>query len=165
MLVPLVFLAFLSVVGGFIEIPDTLGDVALFSNFLQPVFNEQPAMHASSGTESLFQIVASIVSLIGIFIAYYFFLRKPQASHNLVRTPTGAALQRFWFSGWGFDWLYEKLFINPFLWIAKINKSDFIDSGYTGMAAVNRGFHALLSKTQTGNIRWYAMGIADRKST
>ena len=70
-----------------------------------------------------------------------------------------AKIERFWFSGWGFDWLYEKLFINPFLWTAKINKNDFIDSGYTGIAYLNRAVHAVLSKTQTGNIRWYAMGI------
>ncbi|HEX9022146.1 MAG TPA: NADH-quinone oxidoreductase subunit L [Nitrospirota bacterium] len=158
MLVPLAILAFLSIAGGFVETPGTIGNITLFSNFLRPVFNEQTAEGA--GTELLLQVTASIVSLAGIFAAYYFFLRKPQTAGNLVQRAPIAAIQRFWFMGFGFDWLYERLFINPFLWIARINKNDFIDSGYTGIAALNRGLHAVLSKTQTGNIRWYAMGIA-----
>jgi NADH-quinone oxidoreductase subunit L len=47
----------------------------------------------------------------------------------------------------------------PFLWIARINKDDFIDSGYSGVAYLNRATHRVLSLTQTGNIRWYAMGL------
>jgi NADH-quinone oxidoreductase subunit L len=160
MLVPLVILAFFSIMGGFIEIPDTLGNLPLFSNFLQPVFNEQTAGSGGTGTELLFQIIASVISLTGIYIAYHFFLRKPKSADNLALTRAGSALQRFWFSGWGFDRLYEYLLINPFLWIARINRNDVIDSGYTGIAHLNRILHDVLSKTQTGGIRWYAMGMA-----
>ncbi len=159
MLVPLVILAFLSIVGGFVEIPDTLGNVPLFSNFLQPVFSEAPVI-AQRSTELLFQVIASIVSLLGIYIAYHFFLKKPKSAGHLSPIPTASALQRFWFSGWGFDWLYEKLVINPFLWIVRVNRNDFIDSGYAGIARLNRIMHDVLSKTQTGSIRWYAMGMA-----
>ena len=160
MIVPLIILAVFSIIGGFVELPDTLGNLPLFSNFLQPVFPEQAVQHTNIGTEVLFQIIASLVSLLGILIAYLFFFRSPQMAESLSQSPAGAKLERFWFSGWGFDALYEKLFINPFLWTAKINKHDFIDSGYTGIAYLNRAVHSVLSKTQTGNIRWYAMGIA-----
>ena len=153
-------IAVFSIIGGFVELPDTLGNVPLFSGFLQPVFHEQVAQHAEAGTELLFQVAASLVSLAGIFMAYFFFFRSPQLGDKLVQSAAGATLREFWFSGWGFDWLYEKLFINPFLWIARINKNDFIDSGYTGIAYLNRVMHDVLSKTQTGSIRWYAMGIA-----
>jgi NADH-quinone oxidoreductase subunit L len=160
MIVPLIILAVLSIMGGFIELPDTLGNLPLFSDFLQPVFHEHAVQHAGVATELLFQVIASLVSLGGIFVAYLFFFRSPQTTAKLAQSHSGAALSRFWFSGWGFDWIYEKVFINPFLWIARINKNDIIDSGYTGIAHVNRAAHSLLSKTQTGNIRWYAMGIA-----
>jgi NADH-quinone oxidoreductase subunit L len=160
MIVPLAILAFFSIVGGFVEIPDTLGDVPLFSNFLQTVFNEQPAVHSGAGTELLFQIIAAVVSLAGILVAYLFFLRRPLLAEQLSKSSAGSNVQRFWFSGWGFDLLYEKLFINPFLWIARINRNDVIDSGYTAIAHLNRIVHDVLSKTQTGSIRWYAMGMA-----
>ncbi len=160
MTVPLIILAVFSIIGGFVELPDTLGNLPLFSDFMQPVFHEQVAQHVEAETELLFQVIASLMSLAGIFMAYLFFFRSPQLAEKLAQSDTGAALQRFWFSGWGFDWLYEKILINPFLWIARINKNDFIDSGYTAIAYLNRAVHGILSKTQTGKIRWYAMGIA-----
>jgi NADH-quinone oxidoreductase subunit L len=160
MLAPLVILAALSVIGGFVELPGTLGNLRLFSDFLRPVFQERGLEHAGAGYELLFQVIASLVSLSGIFVAYVLFLRSPQMAESLAQSPGGAGLQRFWFSGWGFDWLYEKLLIDPFLWLARIAKNDLIDSGYTGIAHLNRAVHGVLARTQTGKIRWYAMGLA-----
>ncbi len=160
MIVPLVILAFFSITGGFVELPGTLGNLPLFSNFLQTVFNEHPAVPPGAGTEFLFQIIAAVVSLAGILTAYLFFLRRPVLSEQLSESPGWSNVRRFWFSGWGFDWLYEKLFINPFLWIARTNRNDVIDSGYAAIAHLNRIVHDALSKTQTGVIRWYAIGMA-----
>jgi NADH-quinone oxidoreductase subunit L len=159
MTVPLVILAVLSIIGGFIELPETLGNLPLFSRFMQPVFHEQ-VVQPEAGTELLSQLTASLVSLAGIYIAYLFFFRNPRLAEQLAQSGAGEALGRFWFSGWRFDWLYEKLLINPFLRVTGLNKNDFIDSGYTMIATWNRMLHSILSKTETGNLRWYAMGIA-----
>jgi NADH-quinone oxidoreductase subunit L len=97
---------------------------------------------------------------VGIFVAFLFFLQKPHYARDLVQSPVAASLHRFWFSGWGFDRMYDTLFVRPFLWMTRVNKSDFIDSIYTGIAGINQAAHDLLSLTQTGSIRWYAMGIA-----
>jgi NADH-quinone oxidoreductase subunit L len=160
MMVPLVVLAVLSLVGGFVELPETLGNLPLFSAFLQPVFGEQTAVQAGVGTELLFQVIASIVSLTGVFIAYLLYLRTPRYAENLSRVRAIESIGKFWFQGWDFDALYDRLFVRPFLWITEINKSDVIDSGYTGLAYLNRAVHGVLSKSQTGNIRWYAMALA-----
>jgi NADH-quinone oxidoreductase subunit L len=69
-------------------------------------------------------------------------------------------LNRFWQGGWGFDWLYDKLFIRPFVWLTRANKEDVIDSLYDGIAGISRIFYSVLSDTQTGNVRWYMTGIA-----
>ncbi len=73
MLAPLIILAVLSIIGGFVELPETLGNQPLFSNFLRTVFSEK-AIEPVVG-EGMLQIIASIVSLSGIFIAYLFFVR------------------------------------------------------------------------------------------
>ena len=65
----------------------------------------------------------------------------------------------FWFNGWGFDWLYDKVFVIPIVWMAQINKNDFVDKIYTGIAWFTGLGNHLLSLTQTGRLRWYAMGI------
>lgn len=159
MYVPLVILAVLSALSGFVEIPETLGNVSLFSNFMQPVFPEQTANHGNAGSETLLQIITSFVSLSGIFVAYLLYHRKPHLAVQLAQSSAGSIVRRFWLAGWGFDWLYEKLFINPFLWLTRISRNDFIDSGYAGIARLNRVANGVLVRTQTGNIRWYAMGV------
>src|SRR5512143_342053 len=160
MMVPLVVLAVLSIVGGFVELPETLGSIPLFSTFMRPVFAEQAAELAGVGNELLFQAIASIVSLTGVFIAYLLYLRTPRYAEDLSKVRAIESIGKFWFRGWGFDALYNRLFVRPFLWITEINKADVIDSGYTGLAYLNRAVHGVLSKSQTGNIRWYAMGLA-----
>jgi NADH-quinone oxidoreductase subunit L len=157
---PLVLLALLSIIGGFVELPRSLGDLPLFSDFLRPVFPETVRAANTEGGELTLQIIASVTSLAGIFIAWLFFLRNPQKAEKLAETRAGASLQRFWLAGWDFDRLYDALFVRPFLRTARANKDDFIDSAYTGIAALNRSAHQILRFTQTGSIRWYAMGIA-----
>ncbi len=45
------------------------------------------------------------------------------------------------------------------MWLTRISRHDLIDSGYAGIASLNRVLSTTLSKTQTGNIRWYAMAM------
>ena len=160
MAIPLIILAILSIVGGFVELPETLGNLPLFSNFMQNVFPGESGKHAGAASKFMLQIIASVASIAGVFIAYVLFIGRPQYAESLSKNPAGSVLERFWFSGWGFDRLYEILFIRPFIWLIQINRDDFIELIYTGIAAINRILHAVLSATQTGNIRWYAMGIA-----
>lgn len=147
MLIPLIVLAFLSLVGGFIAVPE----------FLR---NSMPAPVVSgSEREALFQVIAGAVSLLGIVLAYIFYIKHPDYVETWERRPAGMVLYKFWHSGWGFDWIYDRLFVRPFLRIAKINKNDFIDSVYTGAAWVNEQMHYVLSRTQSGNVGWYVAGI------
>ncbi len=110
--------------------------------------------------ELLFQFIASAVSLLGIYTAYLFFLHRPHYGEKLARTAAAGMVRQFWFSGWGFDRLYDTLFVTPFVWIARVNKDDVADLLSAGMVGLNRGLHAALIRTQTGNVRWYAAGIA-----
>ena len=157
MIAPLIILAILSIIGGFVELPETLGNQPLFSNFLQSVFSKKAIEHGIG--EGLLQIIASIVSLAGIFIAWLFFVRGPQYADRMARVRTFESIRKFFLAGWDFDAMYDRFFVRPFVWLAQINKHDFIDSGYAGLAALNRMLSTTLSKTQTGNIRWYAMAM------
>ena len=70
------------------------------------------------------------------------------------------AVTRFLRSGWGFDWIYDRLYVRPFVWLAKINVRDVVDR----LADATGGFFMLLSRafrwTQNGKVRWYAAGAA-----
>ncbi len=173
MRIPLIVLAVLSVVAGFLNVPETLGNLPLFSNFMHMILPPYPVSPARGGRvgEAVLQVVAALVSLGGVGTAYILFRRNRQLTQAVVRTPIGQALQRFWAVGWGFDWLDNELIVLPFVWLATIDKDDIIDRVYTGIAWLVEKAHWVLGLTQTGpqregtpqrggTIRRYAVGIA-----
>jgi len=157
--VPLITLAVFSVIGGFIELPHSFGHFTLFSDFVNKSLPEISMRIENTGTEILFQIIAALTALLGIYIAYYFYILKPQITLNLRYSSSGAFLHDLWLNGWGFDKAYAWLLVNPILVFSKINKNDFIDLIYTGIARVNVLLNHSFSYIQNGNLRWYAMGI------
>jgi len=157
--IPLVALAAFSVFAGAVELPRTLGNLPLFSNFLAPVLPATPAASGRDGSDALLQAIAGLVSLAGIYLAYVLFLQAPRLARTLSATAVGAALHRFWLSGWGFDRLYDILFVRPFVWLAHVDRNDVFDGISRGVAAGSRALNGLLSRTETGRLRWYAAGI------
>jgi NADH-quinone oxidoreductase subunit L len=151
--VPLVILAVLSLIGGFIELPGTLSHLPLFSGFVDKVLPSVHLIDENILQEGIFQIIAAITALAGLYLSYLFYLRRTASEGK-------TALHKFFYSGWGFDWIYERVFVRPVIFLANINKSDFIDLVYSGIASTTSFAHKILSKTQTGKMRWYAMGIA-----
>ncbi len=158
LMLPLVVLAFLSIVGGYLDLPRTLGNQPWFSDFMHTSLPETKEL--ASSTERNLQIGASLMSLIGILFAYYFFLREPGLVRRFVATPVGAALHRFWFLGWGFDWVYDNFIVGTYVKIARANKSDLFDLPVAAIALINRGANIVLSWTESGQLRWYAASVA-----
>jgi NADH-quinone oxidoreductase subunit L len=155
--IPLVVLAILSLVGGFIELPHTLGHVTIFSDFLRPVLPETQVRSGVSEMEWFIQLIAAVVSLSGVYIAYVLYLKNPALSARL--KVSLAPLHHIWHSGWGFDALYNTLFVRPFVSIAKLNKNDAIDKIYDGIVGLSESINRALSWFQSGILRWYITGI------
>ncbi|MGC4021237.1 MAG: NADH-quinone oxidoreductase subunit L [Cyclobacteriaceae bacterium] len=157
MTIPLVILAGLSTLGGFIELPHSFGHFTAFSNFLSPVLPSVSVQEDFESIEWIVQLTAAGVAISGVYVAYFFFIVKPELADEL--KSAAADLHSFWFNGWGFDKLYDKLFVRPFVFLSNINKKDIIDKIYDGLVAVAELFNRLLSFTQSGILRWYIMGI------
>lgn len=157
MTVPLIILAVLSLVGGFIEMPHNLAHVTLFSDLLSPVL---PAVELRPGAEAYewaLQGLAAILCLLGIFIAYFFYMKRADLRAEIKGATYG--LNRFWFSGWGFDALYDTIIVKPYVFLSRANKSDILDRIYDGMVTGAEFFHRIFARTQSGIMRWYIMGI------
>jgi NADH-quinone oxidoreductase subunit L len=157
---PLIVLSALALIAGFVEMPPILGAVHLFSAFLAPVLPVAGETHASSAAELVLEALAVVASLGGIYAAYVFFLRDRQWSERLARTSAGNALRALWHDGWAFDALYDRLFVQPYVRLARVNRGDFIDAIYTGLGALCRALYHALSRTQDGLLRHYAGAIA-----
>jgi NADH-quinone oxidoreductase subunit L len=154
--IPLVVLAAFSILAGFIEIPG----VPIFSNFLSSTLPESALNAQAAGTETLLSIAAAVLALAGVGLAWLFFLRQPSVLASAAKSPAGNVLSRYWFSGWGFDWMYERAFVRPYNFLANLDKDDAIDAFFHGAARVNAAANRVLSLTQNGYVRWYVAGAA-----
>jgi NADH-quinone oxidoreductase subunit L len=181
--IPLLALAVFSIGAGFAELPETLGNVPAFSNFLSSTLPPLILRGAALGSEAFLEFDAAAAALLGLLLAYVFFLRRPNLSSRMARSTAGNALRRFWFAGWGFDWLYEKMIVHPYVrlasinkndvfdwlvdrlvtrpyaWVARINRGDFFDRFFVWIARLNAAISRALRTLQSGYVRWYAAGI------
>ncbi|MCC7416806.1 MAG: NADH-quinone oxidoreductase subunit L [Acidobacteria bacterium] len=158
--VPLVVLAILALVAGFIELPPTLGDRPVFTDALRAVLPPVEAVPARAADLARLQLVAGIVSLAGIGVAWLLYLRHRATLAALIQRPAPSRLHRFWFAGWGFDWLYDRLFVRPVVGFAEAGRRDGIDRIYDVLAWASQAAWRALSATETGGVRWYAASIA-----
>src|SRR5690606_18086664 len=116
--IPLVALSVLSIVGGFVETPASLGDVSVFSRFMASALPETAGAEDGAGGIAL-ELAAAVISLAGIALAYWLFFpgrgRHAHAAEPWERPPWPLALDRLWASGWGFDRLYDAALVRPFM--------------------------------------------------
>ncbi|MEP6933051.1 MAG: NADH-quinone oxidoreductase subunit L, partial [Nitrospirota bacterium] len=152
MTVPLVVLAFGAVMGGAVKDP--------LLAFLQSALPAMVEANAVGMTKTFSEAVAVFAFLSGLYVAYLFHLQKRSLAEQVVANPAGRVLHAWWCADWGFDWLYDRVLVQPFLWAARINKHDVIDAFYAGIARLTEVLYRALQLTQTGVVRWYAAGIA-----
>lgn len=155
MMIPVIVLAFLSVTGGFIDLPHTFGNFHPFSDLIRHVVPPTEII-VPEKTEIVFQLISAIVAIGGIYSAYIIFLKKPVLAESLKH----GGLINFFEKGWGFDQLYNFLFVKPIVWFSEINKNDFLDRINAGLTGFLLVLNRLLSLTQNGKLRWYATSFA-----
>jgi len=155
MTIPMVILAVLSVIAGFIELPESMGHVHLFSGLLKSVLPEVELTHGPN-LEVLFQVLSAIISLLGIYIAYQLYFRKSKFAEVFNKS----SISHFFYVGWGFDRVYDVLIVKPIVWLAEIDKNDYIDFLNKGIAQIALSINFLFSLTQNGKVRWYLIAFA-----
>lgn len=160
MRLPLVILSVLSLFGGFVQTPALLGHISWFVDVLRPIFSQTTPSPPSLHTEALLAGLAAGASLLGLYIAYRLFIGIPVLAPWIASTVIGGALRRFLLSGWGFDALYDRLWVQPFLRLARLARRDPLDGAYRGLAALSAAGFRGLSRLQTGQLRWYAGVLA-----
>jgi len=186
MLVPLVILALLSLVGGWIGVPGSLGGRNHFDKFLGPVFRSStPALntkHLQSGetapaeqttegtepktghsTEIIFTGISVGAGLLGWFLAWLLYLRRPELPDRIAASAHGlysAVAHKYWI-----DELYAWLFVRPLIAISGIVfwrgiDQGVIDAALNGSADGARELSDEVRHMQSGNVRSYAGWIA-----
>ena len=117
MLIPLVTLAILSIVGGFIGWPKSLTFSLFrgewFGRFLEPVFegNHPVPMHASGlGFEYFLMGLSVVTAVVGIGIAYRMYVQQPALADRMATAAAG--IHRVLLHKYYVDEIYDALFVN-----------------------------------------------------
>ncbi|MGE6792181.1 NADH-quinone oxidoreductase subunit L [Pseudomonas guineae] len=120
----------------------------------------QSVGHAGGEAKHSLEIASGAIAIIGIVLAALLFLGKRRFATAVAQSAPGRFLSAWWFAAWGFDWLYDKLFVQPYLLLCRLLGRDPIDRSIGLIPRLARGGNALLASSETGQVRWYATSIA-----
>lgn len=161
MTVPLMVLAVLSVIGGFLNIPALFGGNLSFSNYLQSAVASKATEEMSHSTE-IGLIVLSVVLLAGIiYWAYQTFVKKAEIpSGDEVELPT---LPRVITNKFYIDEIYRAVFEKPFGYLSdflfKKVESTVLAPAVEEVGTLTAQLGALTRKLQRGNMSFYLFAM------
>jgi NADH-quinone oxidoreductase subunit L len=118
MTVPLMILAVLSVIGGWIGWPESLFGSDRFSKFLAPVMAKSGgeaaeaagAAHAASSTEYLLMLLSVAIAVAGIWVARKWYIQQPEVPGKIAANFGG--MYRLLYNKYYVDQIYDALFVN-----------------------------------------------------
>ncbi|CEA05144.1 NADH-quinone oxidoreductase subunit L [Pseudomonas saudimassiliensis] len=106
------------------------------------------------------EVLSGVIAVAGILLAAWLYLGRRRVVEVIGNSAPGRVLTALWFAAWGFDWLYDKVFVQPYLWLTRLLRRDPLDRTIGIVPVLARGAHGLLSRSENGQIRWYAASIA-----
>ncbi|NQD92131.1 NADH-quinone oxidoreductase subunit L [Pseudomonas sp. CrR25] len=115
--------------------------------------------HAGGEAKHNLELLSGVIAVLGIGLAGMLFLGRRDAVRRLAVSAPGRFFGAWWLAAWGFDWLYERLFVKPYLWLCRLLGRDPFDRSIGMLPRLARGLHLLLSRSQTGQLRWYALSL------
>ncbi len=183
MTVPLICLAILSTVGGWVAAPHLVGGTEYFDKFLSPVFaayapapgdaaarvlNPEllpPGSTApSAGLDLLHALTGMpvIIALLGLLLAWWFYIKSPETPKKLAQSVRGLytlVLHKYYI-----DELYNAVIVQPLLWISTnllwhVIDEGAIDGTVNGIGRGMRESGAHVRQIQSGNARSYATWV------
>jgi len=154
MTIPLIILALGSLLVGFFGVPAALGGSNAFAEWLFPIFGSHEIIQESHSLEYALMVLSVIIALIGIFIAYLKYLRKPFVGTE----PRGIAA--FAAGAFFVDELYRIILINPIIGFARVFLFRIIDvividGTINGIAKLTSFAGSIVRLMQTGSVRTY----------
>ncbi|MCX6168304.1 MAG: NADH-quinone oxidoreductase subunit L [Ignavibacteriales bacterium] len=167
MTVPLMILAFFSVVGGYIGLPKVFAGEHgnLFEGWLEPIYAPAQAKLATFGSHThLEEILLMTVSVAAVLSAIYFALhvyrKNPQIAENVSNKFKG--IYNLLLNKYFVDEAYEAAVVQPiqkgsekFLW--KFFDVKIIDGMVNGIASLIESGSGIIRKIQTGIVQSYAV--------
>ena len=119
----------------------------------------QSVGHAGGEGRLALELLSGVIAVSGIVLAALLFLGRRRLVKRVASSAPGRVLSAWWYAAWGFDWLYDKLFVQLYLWLCRLLGRDPIDQSFGLVTWTAQRGHRLSAQAQTGQTRWYAMSI------
>lgn len=169
MTVPLIILAVLAAIGGYIGLPAALGGSNPFEHWLHPVVSQGAQVHALLGEvhhgvqpmEYLVMLISVVAALLGIWLAFSGYLRHAAWPGKLSK----GALYTTLLNKYYVDQIYDTAVSKPTVTFSEVMSEWFdlgiIDGLVNGVAAFFGWVAGWLRRVQTGLVQNYAvlMGV------
>lgn len=162
MTIPLVVLATLSVIAGFIGMPAVFHVSHQLDKFLEPVFYQSEMHmlpnHLSHTTEIILMLVATVVALLMIYIAYNKFVKRAEipAEDAAIK-----GTQKIIYNKYYVDELYASIITKPLDWLSgvfhKVIDNQIIDGFVNGIGKSFVWTSGIVRQIQTGSIGFYIL--------
>lgn len=161
MTIPLIILAILSIVGGFIGVPASLGGNHILEHFLSPVFEASnkllPVKELTDSTEKTLMIISVAGAVIALIFAYIKYVKKsdvPVADNEERPALVGISYHKFYL-----DELYDTIIRKPLdalsVFFYKVTDRLGIDGFVNGLGKGSIEASKGLRLLQTGNVGYY----------
>ncbi len=116
--------------------------------------------HGGGPGQGMLETISATIAVVGLLVAVLLYIGNRQVVTALARSALGRFLGAWWFAAWGFDWLYDKVFVRPYLWISNLIRNDLVDQGFTLVNLAAEQGNGLTRLLQTGRLRNYAFMLA-----
>ena len=163
MTIPLGVLALGAVVSGGLAYGTFVGDgMAAFWGKSILVLADNNSIEKAHHVELWVKLLPTVVGLVGIALAWQFYVRRPKLPGIVVENFGG--IHQFLYNKWYFDELYDLLFVRPAHWIGRAlwkgGDGAVIDGlGPDGISAVTRDIAGRASRLQSGYVYHYAFAM------
>ncbi len=167
MTIPLIVLAVLSVIGGWIGIPHVIGEHLghipnVWEHWLHPVISPIPGWQAIDATTEWTLIGVSVgLAAISAVVAYQFYVKSPETPKKIAESIK--PVYNLVYNKYFVDEAYFGAIINPLVNLSRSTwyyvDVNFIDKMTYWAGDLMRGMGSMVRSTQTGNMQQYAMYI------
>ncbi len=125
-----------------------------------PLASVFPSVNESHDGKLMIELLSATIAISGIVLAAFLFLGKRLLVTQLASSAAGQPLCKLWFNAWGFDWLYQHVFVMPYQLIARILQRDPMDRMITLTTLLVGALNRISVQMVTGSLRWYAASMS-----
>jgi NADH-quinone oxidoreductase subunit L len=191
---PLILLAAGSIFAGWVGVPHAFGGSNKIEGFLEPAImagtnaaseaGVEAAHHGSASTEILFALISIAVAGFGLFLAYTFYVRRPEKPKAMAAAWPVA--HRVLYNKYYVDEVYDATFVKGTVdggkglyvfdakvvdgavngaalgtliisWISNFIDMNFVDGVVNGVGSILASFSGIFRRLQTGLVQNYAL--------